>query len=94
MDRNSAGQPAHGLPRIVALRKESVDRNNILMYQSRRFRVALRKESVDRNKCSCLCVKPFFVALRKESVDRNLMKPPRPPHLRKVALRKESVDRN
>ena len=27
VDRNSAGQPAHGLPSIVALRKESVDRN-------------------------------------------------------------------
>ena len=58
---------------IVALRKESVDRNNVIRPAIDVFlAVALRKESVDRN---------FYyadkdadwvrVALRKESVDRN-----------------------
>ena len=58
--------------RAVALRKESVDRNN------RRFRavqntqiVALRKESVDRNLKRSKVMKNRRVALRKESVDRN-----------------------
>ena len=35
--------------RTVALRKESVDRNNIALASSRAYIVALRKESVDRN---------------------------------------------
>ena len=56
----------------VALRKESVDRNNRTPPLAGRAKVALRKESVDRNS--------FYaqnrhlakhVALRKESVDRN-----------------------
>ncbi len=34
----------------VALRKESVDRNNIVSASIRAYIVALRKESVDRNK--------------------------------------------
>ena len=57
---------------VVALRKESVDRNvNLRVVDGSKSSVALRKESVDRN------VMPFFavlgadVALRKESVDRN-----------------------
>ena len=33
----------------VALRKESVDRNNEMMRKQQRTAVALRKESVDRN---------------------------------------------
>ena len=41
-------RPATGRP--VALRKESVDRNNILLhYTTKNTHVALRKESVDRN---------------------------------------------
>ena len=35
---------------LVALRKESVDRNAHAMPSQEVFRVALRKESVDRNK--------------------------------------------
>ena len=58
---------------LVALRKESVDRN-ILYPDSAptNWAVALRKESVDRN-CSCWCwgYRLRCVALRKESVDRN-----------------------
>ena len=38
-----------GLPLIVALRKESVDRNGHHCNDRSNFRVALRKESVDRN---------------------------------------------
>ena len=56
----------------VALRKESVDRNNT---KSANFKacitVALRKESVDRNIFQCGVVAGRLVALRKESVDRN-----------------------
>ena len=58
---------------LVALRKESVDRNIPPNPTSQTSSVALRKESVDRNLCCvgfCLGAK---VALRKESVDRNGM---------------------
>ena len=80
---------------IVALRKESVDRN------ARKIRfvapdvVALRKESVDRNFLELL---PWgvwgAVALRKESVDRNKLSFVCKWDTLAVALRKESVDRN
>ena len=36
-------------PGQVALRKESVDRNSIVLASFRAYTVALRKESVDRN---------------------------------------------
>ena len=57
----------------VALRKESVDRNLIVlsMHVSPHM-VALRKESVDRNNMSLYTSAVIScVALRKESVDRN-----------------------
>ena len=57
----------------VALRKESVDRNNCL-YNIRTsvVNVALRKESVDRNLWwGVRKAVGSLVALRKESVDRN-----------------------
>ena len=57
----------------VALRKESVDRNNSwAVWVKPNFRVALRKESVDRNqdRQDAPHLSPG-VALRKESVDRN-----------------------
>ena len=57
---------------IVALRKESVDRNitNELLMALKT--VALRKESVDRNLYyQDNRNRPAAVALRKESVDRN-----------------------
>ena len=60
---------------VVALRKESVDRNRISrLPRYATVKVALRKESVDRNWCQ-LIVRSFInrVALRKESVDRNLV---------------------
>ena len=66
--RNAALVVLHGL---VALRKESVDRNIKMQYRLHAITVALRKESVDRNASPRpqSCGRP--VALRKESVDRN-----------------------
>ena len=59
--------------KVVALRKESVDRNSRVSRHDNLHKVALRKESVDRNNPP---VKPTEispnVALRKESVDRNI----------------------
>ena len=62
-----------GLFTSVALRKESVDRNNLRVVDgSKSSIVALRKESVDRNPPMCFIKQmPLTVALRKESVDRN-----------------------
>ena len=58
---------------VVALRKESVDRNiGVGTTRDRRGVVALRKESVDRNNRRFRTVNNAkIVALRKESVDRN-----------------------
>ena len=82
---------------LVALRKESVDRNEIIWLKGKLYgRVALRKESVDRNyKCAFFYFFEAIVALRKESVDRNRRKVLGFPCKQfRVALRKESVDRN
>ena len=59
---------------LVALRKESVDRNNpSAAFPAILDEVALRKESVDRNSGRrVLSLKNSSVALRKESVDRNV----------------------
>ena len=57
---------------MVALRKESVDRNHVVLVASRGCWVALRKESVDRNNAIVLQFHRYPVALRKESVDRNV----------------------
>ena len=58
--------------RAVALRKESVDRNNAELGAYKVEDVALRKESVDRNlTASTTSRRTAQVALRKESVDRN-----------------------
>ena len=57
---------------VVALRKESVDRNKWIKNKYPGCRVALRKESVDRNtNFSPAGLFDLPVALRKESVDRN-----------------------
>ena len=84
----------HHARSIVALRKESVDRN---FHQPRNVvntAVALRKESVDRNTSWQVCTVTLTVALRKESVDRNPYIPLAKVRHCEVALRKESVDRN
>ena len=60
------------LVRVVALRKESVDRNAEQCNIEIGTLVALRKESVDRNERCWFGMFPEpTVALRKESVDRN-----------------------
>ena len=57
---------------IVALRKESVDRNRVHGAKLDKQGVALRKESVDRNSYGQgINATRQGVALRKESVDRN-----------------------
>ena len=56
---------------MVALRKESVDRNITALAVLLMYSVALRKESVDRNSKIAKKVLTSMVALRKESVDRN-----------------------
>ena len=58
-------------PFLVALRKESVDRNSTYDTRLPRAQVALRKESVDRNNPLKTFIILPEVALRKESVDRN-----------------------
>ena len=63
------------VPCEVALRKESVDRNQGPCFIGHRVRVALRKESVDRNPIDVMAVSTLPVALRKESVDRNSFNP-------------------
>ena len=61
-----------GRKKSVALRKESVDRNQRIAKPFREQFVALRKESVDRNLKRSKVMKNRQVALRKESVDRNV----------------------
>ena len=72
MDRNyKALQKKQYL--LVALRKESVDRNGLAPHCLKGYQsVALRKESVDRNSGLMSVVRFAAVALRKESVDRNI----------------------
>ena len=85
----------HILPFLVALRKESVDRNWCSnTAASACYTVALRKESVDRNTGASAGAAAPQVALRKESVDRNILRDRRHWQMGHVALRKESVDRN
>ena len=49
MDRNLWWGVRKAVGSLVALRKESVDRNNVRHATTARPSVALRKESVDRN---------------------------------------------
>ena len=61
---------------MVALRKESVDRNACVGVGDAHLGVALRKESVDRNVHGVnAAMGAAVVALRKESVDRNGVTP-------------------
>ena len=71
MDRNAFGVDIRIID-LVALRKESVDRNVATGLEPSSFGVALRKESVDRNyHRRRKYLEDVAVALRKESVDRN-----------------------
>ena len=78
----------------VALRKESVDRNQEKTVAHETFDASL---SARRAWIEILVIRASellsHVALRKESVDRNKMEPHIIP-ICMVALRKESVDRN
>ena len=93
MDRNYAA-PCYSYFGGVALRKESVDRNNFLRptwaatVKSLSARRAWIEIEVPHNKDGS-----NNVALRKESVDRNFSSSVSFPS-NTVALRKESVDRN
>ena len=93
MDRNNFFQGLVGRG-CVALRKESVDRNNAVQVVIIIVNASLsaRRAWIEMQVFNRIA-KPFRVALRKESVDRNLQKLAeaiKP----SVALRKESVDRN
>ena len=79
---------------IVALRKESVDRNRRYFLAYSRLFVALRKESVDRN---IVYTSVCFVCMGSLSARRAWIEISAllAIHTKsRVALRKESVDRN
>ena len=93
MDRNDAMQIVVVIMH-VALRKESVDRNQRI---AKPFREQFKSLSARRAWieicCACCAGWLLAVALRKESVDRNLIGCINRA-IDIVALRKESVDRN
>ena len=79
---------------LVALRKESVDRNlgNKVLGVFASPSLSARRAWIEIGTC-VLKQSPLTVALRKESVDRNCATISRL-EMSAVALRKESVDRN
>ena len=80
---------------LVALRKESVDRNVILRKQLDRPAPSLSaRRAWIEIRMALFPAPPTMVALRKESVDRNSKSRRNKNPMLKVALRKESVDRN
>ena len=82
------------MPKTVALRKESVDRNNIRKIIGSIGPVALRKESVDRNLGDRTVhqVNQQSLSARRAWIEIGVMT--FGPGEVFVALRKESVDRN
>ena len=94
MDRNTAFLAARASSFAVALRKESVDRNEPTAPRDNEDNVSLSaRRAWIEIPAGCWRDSRRAVALRKESVDRNC---PTCQWRRsvKVALRKESVDRN
>ena len=81
--------------RIVALRKESVDRNAVMgmALWAEYLSLSARRAWIEIERTRLPSFAPL-VALRKESVDRNGDDIDNCPKNMKVALRKESVDRN
>ena len=79
----------------VALRKESVDRNGVVVGAGQQRGVALRKESVDRH---INTISDYLRANRSLSARRAWIEisgaDAAPARRMEVALRKESVDRN
>ena len=83
------------LPRaVVALRKESVDRNLRWLTLARPFWVALRKESVDRNQMEANIIPIGVRSLSARRAWIEIRIGYKFADLVTVALRKESVDRN
>ena len=80
---------------MVALRKESVDRNSCVRDQtmSKPTSLSARRAWIEIH-VRCFSPAGCWVALRKESVDRNRSSLKCAIARIKVALRKESVDRN
>ena len=78
----------------VALRKESVDRNQLSRCALDQIPiVALRKESVDRNWQDIDERETISVALRKESVDRNRIYPlPRSGTVKSLSARRAWIE--
>ena len=79
---------------VVALRKESVDRNKNVSSGMPKCQVALRKESVDRNQQFRANFQgdPKSLSARRAWIEIKLLR--RALQGEQVALRKESVDRN
>ena len=80
--------------RAVALRKESVDRNNRRLRAVQNTKVALRKESVDRNIGQGIIIRVNKTSLSARRAWIEILISSRQVCLTCVALRKESVDRN
>ena len=81
-------------PTMVALRKESVDRNSLLCGLLSMLIVALRKESVDRNFLLRGQGRRLGASLSVRRAWIEISGSTKPNARRAVALRKESVDRN
>ena len=79
---------------VVALRKESVDRNSKSTLKRGGYAVALRKESVDRNKIRITPIDSVSRSLSARRAWIEIETCPSVPKTVNVALRKESVDRN
>ena len=73
MDRNSDKDADWVRVYVVALRKESVDRNfiNVACAADRILSLSARRAWIEI-RCACCSVRLLAVALRKESVDRNI----------------------
>ena len=94
MDRNCE-LPSKPGEFLVALRKESVDRNSTGPASFRAYiMVALRKESVDRNRLSRHLVGVYFGSLSARRAWIEIVIAAMTSQISVVALRKESVDRN
>ena len=79
---------------LVALRKESVDRNIWVLQSWAYSTVALRKESVDRNLFPDVDIIKQEKSLSARRAWIEIETPIEQANKRTVALRKESVDRN
>ena len=79
---------------VVALRKESVDRNSKIFEKVLTSMVALRKESVDRNRGRIGQRNKLQKSLSARRAWIEIIKKGRARRPGQVALRKESVDRN